>query len=179
MDEQFFDAPGFFLDRHNVDELAQLRRSGRADEKFQLIASIETSTIDKVIHFTRITRQIIEVSLIGAETNLVGTVEDHFSDGISVYSSQIRRLCYIPRRRISSISYRGDFILPIDFQVEPNPMWIYISNQFLDQQVTVFSWGKLHKGLILGVGDEILTMKVQGRFDRTAIRIRDIDRLEV
>ncbi len=178
MDKKFFDAPGYFLDRHNVDELAQLRRDSRGDEKFQLIASIETSSIDKVIHFARTSRQQIEITIVGAESPLSGEVIDHFSDGLSIRGGQRSRVHFVPRRKISTIRYRGDFILPIDFEVEPNPMWIFISNQFLDQEVVAYSWGKRHEGILYGVGDEIVTLKSKGRFDRVALRIRDIDQIE-
>ncbi len=178
MDEQFFDAPGYFLDRYNVDELAQLRRDGRGEERFQLIASLETSTIDKIIHYARCSRQVIELTLISSQQSITGQVNEHFSDGISIQQTSRGGVTFVPRRRISTISYQGDFVLPIDFKVEPNSMWIYISNQFLDQYVTITSWAKRYEGILHAVGDEMITIKTKGRFDRAALRLRDIDRLE-
>lgn len=178
MEEKFFDAPGYFLDRHNVEELAHLRRDIRNDEKFQLIASIETSSIDKVIHFARTSRQQIEITIVGAASSLSGEVIDHFSDGLSIRENQRKRVHFVPRRKVSTIRYLGDFILPIDFEVEPNPMWTFISNQLLDQEVIVYSWGRRYGGILYGVGDEIVTLKTTGHFDRVALRIRDIDQIE-
>ena len=119
------------------------------------------------------------MNIIGVDSPLLGQVNDHFSDGASIREVQSDRLSFISRRRISSIGYCGDFVLPIDFHVESNPMWTFISEQFLDQPVTIFSWGRCYEGLLHAVGDELLTLKARGRFDRVALRIRDIDRFEV